>query len=128
MNYDPLKINKLIAAFMGYPYYYENLYHSFGGPIEGDIMEVGTVICKDKPAIYESQGLTFIADADYTRVPYRWYDRSWDELIPVIEYVRKVLPRESVSLDKFIITLDIEKVWKEVANLIIWYNERKVVS
>lgn len=120
--------NLVIAEFMGYPYYFENMYHSYGGPIEGDILEVGDIICKTQPSLYESHGLNMIADADYTRVPNRWYDQSWDELIPVIQKLREVLPKESVSLDKFLVTLDIKIVWKEVLNFIEWYNELEEIQ
>jgi hypothetical protein len=117
--------NLVIAEFMGYPYYFEDMYHAYGGPIEGDILEVGDIICKTRPTTYESHGLRMIADEDYTRVPNRWYDQSWDELIPVIQKLRGVLPKESVYLDKFLITLGIKNVWKEVVDLIILYNEKE---
>jgi hypothetical protein len=116
--------NLVIAEFMGYPYYFEDMHHFYGGPIKGEILDVGDIICKTKPRIYEGRdGLNMIADADYTRVPNRWYDQSWDELIPVIQRIREIMPKESISLDKFLLSLDIKIVWKEVHNFIEWYNE-----
>jgi hypothetical protein len=111
--------NLIIAEFMDFPYYYENMHHDYDGLILG----VGNIICKTKPKIYENNGLNIIVDEDYTRVPNKWYDQSWDELIPVIQKLREDLPKESVSLDKFIITLGIRNVWNETVNIIEWYNE-----
>jgi hypothetical protein len=141
-NEEQIKaLNKLIAAFMGFPFYYENLFHAYGGPIEGDILELGDIICRDEATIYESHGMMMIADEDYTRVPYRWYNRSWDELIPVIQKIAKEHPKKEThrtdthffleyhfyreAIERALVTLDIEQTWNEVADFVVWYNKYK---
>jgi len=138
MTYDKLTINKLIAAFMGFPFYYQEVFHSFGGPIEGDILELGDVICRTEATIYESNGLTMIADNDYVRVPMRWYDQSWDYLIPVIQKIREDRPtkRDTTyfyiqypshlqTLEESLLNLDIDEIWEDVADFMVWYNKCK---
>jgi hypothetical protein len=131
-------LNKLIAAFMGFPFYYENIFHAYGGPIEGDILELGDIICREEATLYESHEMMMIADADYTRVPFRWYNRSWDELIPVIQKIRENRPKKHSpshlcmeypiylqNIEERLLDLDIEEVWEEVADFMVWYNKYK---
>jgi hypothetical protein len=135
-----LEKNKLIAAFMGYPYYYEDVYHSFGGPIEGDILELGNIVCKTRPIIYESHGLRMIAGEDYVRIPYRWYDRSWDWLMPVVEKINEEIPKcipNNVILPDYMVKMKnmylfrfndpyqitISEIYKCCYQFIKWYKE-----
>lgn len=137
-----LQKNKLIAEFMGYPYYYEDMYHAYGGPIEGDILEIGDIICKDKPTIYKSHGLNMIADEDYTRVPNRWYDKSWDELMPVVQKINELIPKcipNNVILPDYMMKMkdlrffgfrdrepfkiNITEVYECCLQFIVWYEE-----
>ena len=90
---DSLQKNLLIANFMGYPYYRQDVYEHVGGPIEGDAISVGDVVCKTMPVLYESHGLRFIASNDYRRIPAWWYDKSWDELMPVIQKINEEIPK-----------------------------------
>lgn len=139
---ETLKNNLLIAEFMGYPFYYQDMYQHFGGPIEGDILEVGDIVSKTRAATYESHGLRFIASEDYRRVPMKWYDRSWDELMLVVQKINEVIPKcipNNVILPDYMVKmkslhffgfndrepfkLDISEIYGYCLEFITWHKE-----